>query len=114
MNIILNAIDAMPNGGTLIINTKITKVSNPIQNDAAKEFLRIDFLDNGEGIPLAILDNLFEPFIKGSDQGVGIGLSISQSIANSHGGWIAAANSSVGNGAIFKVFLPTQKDYSHV
>lgn len=110
LNIILNAIDAMPNGGTLTINAEITTALNPVLNDTAKEFMRIDIQDSGNGIPLAILNNLFEPFIKGSDQGVGIGLSISQSIANSHGGWIAAENSSLLSGAVFKVFLPTIMD----
>ena len=52
------------------------------------------------------MKTLFEPFIKGSDMGVGIGLSISQSIANTHGGWICAENNPDGSGAIFRFYIP--------
>lgn len=104
MNIILNAIEVMPNGGELRINTENTNPSNAIQE--SKIFLRITFTDSGPGIPLAILDNVFEPFIKGADLGVGIGLSISQSIAQSHGGWIKAENNLSGQGASFSLYLP--------
>lgn len=106
MNIILNAIEVMPEGGELVIDGEKV-VENDIFGDGKRrKFLRIDFSDTGPGIPEAILKTVFEPFIKGSDMGVGIGLSISQSIANSHGGWIKAENRSKGDGAIFRFYLP--------
>ncbi len=104
MNIILNAIEVMPNGGELSIKTENISDSDPLHNN--KSFLRISFIDSGPGIPLAILHNVFEPFIKGADLGVGIGLSISQSIAQSHGGWIKAENNLQEQGATFSLFLP--------
>ncbi len=107
LNIILNAIDVMDHNGTLTINASfVTKIQNPEMEDP-HTFVGIRFIDNGPGIPLAILNNLFEPYIKKSDMGVGIGLSISQSIAKSHGGWISAENRPDGHGAVFSIFLPT-------
>ena len=98
MNLILNAMEVMPNGGELTI-------------DAHEEhsFIKIAFCDSGPGIPEAIMKTLFEPFIKGSDKGVGIGLSISQSIANLHGGQITAQNKLEKGGAIFTLYLPLLK-----
>jgi len=98
MNLMLNAMEVMPNGGELTI-------------DAQEEynFIKIAFRDTGPGIPEAIMKTLFEPFIKGSDKGVGIGLSISQSIANLHGGQITAQNKPEKAGAIFTFYLPLLK-----
>ena len=106
MNIILNAIDVMPDGGELSINTQEITENDIHQTTLERKYLRIDFGDTGPGIPEAILNTIFEPFIKGSDLGVGIGLSISQSIANSHGGWLQAENKSPSGGALFRFYLP--------
>ena len=106
MNIILNAIEVMPKGGNLIIDTEKVNEYDINGNGKKRKFLRIDFSDSGPGVPEAILKTVFEPFIKGSDMGVGIGLSISQSIANSHGGWIKAENKTDENGAVFRFYLP--------
>jgi signal transduction histidine kinase len=61
--------------------------------------------DTGTGIPDDILDSLFDPFVKGKDQGIGLGLSISLRIAELHHGWISASNNT-GRGATFTVNLP--------
>jgi signal transduction histidine kinase len=105
MNIILNAVEVMPNGGELSVDFDISTSSIHGSNDI-KEFLILSFSDTGPGIPDAILKSIFEPFIRGTDQGVGIGLSISQEIAKSHGGWITAENFQTGIGAKFSIFLP--------
>lgn len=109
MNIILNAIDVMPNGGTFTIESQIVSEVVSKNTNTSSNFIRIDFTDTGPGIPKAILGNLFEPFIKGSDLGVGIGLSISQSIANLHGGWISAQNNQNQLGATFSLYIPVLK-----
>jgi signal transduction histidine kinase len=108
LNIILNAVDIMADGGTLSLNASFEKIDINADNENSGEYLCIRFSDTGPGIPNAILNNLFEPYIKRSDMGVGIGLSISQSIAKSHGGWITAENRSNSKGAIFSVYLPIQ------
>jgi signal transduction histidine kinase len=105
MNIILNAIEVIPDGGTLRIDT-----INYGSEENGGRFCRIDFIDSGPGIPEAILNKIFEPFIKANDMGVGIGLSISQSIARSHGGRITAENSQETGGAIFRLYLPVIND----
>jgi len=106
LNIILNAVEVMPAGGVLDIELESVKESDMNRQGEVRDFIRIDFSDSGPGIPEAIMKTLFEPYIKGSDMGVGIGLSISQSIANSHGGWMSAENKPDGAGAIFRLYLP--------
>jgi signal transduction histidine kinase len=106
LNIILNAIDVMDLNATLSINAAFVTETQDPEKDDSQTYVSLRFIDNGPGIPLAILNNLFEPFIKKSDMGVGIGLSISQSIAKSHGGWISAENRSDDHGAVFSIFLP--------
>lgn len=103
MNIIMNAVEVMPDGGTLDIKSDITESCPEVGKG---NFLRIDFEDSGPGIPDAIMKSLFEPFIRGSDMGVGLGLSISQGIARTHGGIITAENKPGSKGAIFHLFLP--------
>ena len=107
LNVTLNAIEVMSDGGELRIKSEIVKTTNPFDNkNELKNYFSIVFSDSGPGIPDAIMNKLFEPFIKGNEQGVGIGLSISQGIANSHGGWINAENNRPNRGATFSLFLP--------
>lgn len=106
MNIILNAVEVMPKNGQLLIDSSIVLNSQKDNCLEQTEFLRISFNDSGPGIPEAIMKTLFEPFIRGSEQGVGLGLSISQGIATTHGGWISAENKEHEKGAIFHIFLP--------
>lgn len=107
MNILMNAIDVMPNGGTLTIEVIRTAIA--VSEGETNEFMAFNFTDTGPGIPEAILKSIFEPYIKGSDRGVGIGMAISQGIAQTHGGWIEAENLSPKGGARFKFFLPLIK-----
>lgn len=105
INLIINAIDVMPRGGVLTVTTAIKDVVDISGKDGIS-YLVMTIEDSGPGIPEAIIKNLFEPFVKGNEQGVGLGLSISQSIASFHHGWIEAKNKPEGTGAIFSVFLP--------
>jgi two-component system, NtrC family, sensor histidine kinase HydH len=105
INLIMNAIDVMPKGGTLTFGIKI-HLEGQAENGLNPAYVVLSIEDTGPGIPEAILKNLFEPFVKGTEQGIGLGLSISQSIASFHKGWIEASNKPNGSGAIFSVFLP--------
>lgn len=96
LNLVINAVEAMPNGGTLELTT--TQPQN--------EHVMIKVTDTGEGIPPDIIDNIFEPFFSTKEEGTGLGLSISYSIIQQHGGDIAV-ESTCGQGTTFTVSLPT-------
>jgi two-component system NtrC family sensor kinase len=96
INLILNAADAMPKGGTLTINSKL--VNNG-------EFLSIQFTDTGQGIPEPMRGKIFDPFFTTKEQGTGLGLSISYGIIEQHGGTINV-ESKVGEGSTFIIQLP--------
>ncbi|MBI3798605.1 MAG: PAS domain-containing sensor histidine kinase, partial [Deltaproteobacteria bacterium] len=68
-------------------------------------FLSIDFVDNGPGIPLERLPQLFTPFFTTKSRGTGLGLAISQRIVAQHGGTIRV-ESTPGQGTLFHVYLP--------
>lgn len=99
LNLILNATDAMPEGGEIKIHGQIV--------DEDKPELRIDFSDTGVGIAPEHLDKIFEPFYTTKPTGTGLGLGISHSIITSHGGRLTA-ESAAGKGTTVTVWLPIQ------
>jgi two-component system, NtrC family, sensor kinase len=96
--LMMNALDAMPQGGNLWVSTKLNRDDGSIQ---------ITVRDDGSGIPPEILSRLFEPFLttKETGRGVGLGLAISRSILERHNGNIEV-QSEVGRGTTFTVTLP--------
>lgn len=96
--LVMNAMDAMPQGGNLWLTTRL---------DAEQNCVRIVVRDDGSGIPPEILSRLFEPFLttKETGRGVGLGLAISHSILERHSGAIEV-HSEVGRGTTFTVTLP--------
>jgi signal transduction histidine kinase len=105
LNLFLNARDAMPHGGGLLIQTRIARLYDNIM--LADKYLVVRVRDDGEGIPEEIRARVFEPFFstKGARRGSGLGLWVCQEIIRSHGGQIYI-NSKVGKGATFLVGLP--------
>ena len=101
-NLIDNAIDAMPDGGTLAIDTQVDKRPD------GSEFVLTKVTDNGSGIPTDITDKIFEPFFttKEIGKGTGLGLDIVQGIIKHHNGSIKV-KSEPGH-TEFSVCLPTQ------
>ena len=96
MNLLLNAADAMPNGGTLTAQTLHEEVSL---------FLRITIRDTGGGIDKSMIDKIFRPFFTTKPKGTGLGLSITRRLVEQHGGSIRVANNPSG-GASFTIDLP--------
>ena len=96
--LVMNAIDAMPQGGNLWLTTKAQREKNQVQ---------IVVRDDGGGIPPEILPRIFEPFLttKETGRGVGLGLAISHSILERHNGSIEV-QSELGRGTTFTVSLP--------
>lgn len=101
-NIILNALQAMPQGGNLTVSTKITGSFGE-----GKKGVEVAFTDTGFGIPSESLDKIFEPFFttKKVGQGTGLGLSVSYGIIKEHKGEIKV-KSEVGKGTTFIILLP--------
>jgi len=101
LNMVINAIEAMPKGGQLIVtscleNGKVKQV---------KEWLRVSFADNGTGLKTEELRHIFEPFYTTKTHGTGLGLSVSYGIVERHGGHIDV-KSIPGKGTLFSVRLP--------
>jgi hypothetical protein len=105
LNLGLNAIQAMPDGGTLEILTTRRRRSRL----GYGQFAEIRFRDTGVGIQRDKLKKLFIPFYTTKTKGTGLGLAISQRIVSQHGGTIEV-RSTVGQGSTFSVFLPAMAD----
>jgi two-component system NtrC family sensor kinase len=101
-NLILNAVQAMPEGGTLTIHSRTKEDHQAIE---------ISFTDTGAGIPEENLSKIFEPFFttKKVGEGTGLGLSVSYGLIKNHGGEIKV-QSQKGQGTTFTVILPVKEE----
>jgi signal transduction histidine kinase len=112
MNIILNAVQAMPGGGAVRVDMRSTVARPPEGHEGAEgRYLRISVRDEGAGISPEHLPHIFEPFFTTKDvgKGSGLGLSIAYGIVREHGGWIDV-QSEVGVGSCFDVYLPLEDE----
>ena len=111
MNLAVNARDAMPNGGRLIIETSGVAFNDDTAFLPATarpgSFVCLSVSDNGCGIPADILPRIFEPFFTTKDvgKGTGLGLATVFGIVQQHKGWINVY-SEVGQGTTFRIYLP--------
>lgn len=101
LNLMLNASEAMPNGGVLTLSTTV-------QRDGGRSLVLIAIADTGAGIAPGDQAKLFEPFFTTKQGGTGLGLSVSYGIVEAHGGWMSA-RSAPGEGTTFNVYLPLER-----
>ncbi len=103
MNLGLNARDAMPNGGELVVSV----VRYPAAEGEGVDQVGIRIADRGDGIPEEILPHIFEPFFtsKSRGRGTGLGLATVQGIAQQHGGSVAVSPNP-GGGTVFEFLIP--------
>ena len=99
-NLVLNAIQAMPNGGKLIVSAH-----NAESRQAEKRFVKISIADTGTGIPKEFLQNIFDPYFTTKQKGSGLGLATCFSVIKKHDGKISV-ESTLGRGTVFYISLP--------
>jgi len=105
-NLVLNASQAMPRGGTITIkaeNVRVT-VDDHIPVKFGK-YILLSITDEGQGIPPEIISKIFDPYFTTKETGSGLGLSVSFSVLKNHGGHITA-ESEEGKGCVIKIYVP--------
>ncbi|MCB1394788.1 MAG: response regulator [Rhodobacter sp.] len=113
MNLVVNARDAMPMGGTIRIETEATHLARELEHGRARvppgDYALIRVIDEGVGIPRDIIDKIFEPFFttKRLGEGTGLGLSTAYGIVKQMGGYIFA-DSVEGAGTTFTLYFGSQ------
>lgn len=111
MNLVMNAVDAMPAGGTITLSTSLVNIGrnglriHPLLTSGKYVCLKVT--DTGSGIPDEIRDRIFDPFFttKGPEKGTGLGLAIIYGIVREHNG-VITVTSLLGRGTTFEVYLP--------
>jgi two-component system, cell cycle sensor histidine kinase and response regulator CckA len=119
MNLAINASDAMPNGGKLIIETSNIEVDHQPGQERnigmrPGRYILLTVSDTGIGMEKKTMDRIFEPFFTTKDvgKGTGLGLATVYGIVTQSGGYISA-HSEVGKGSTFEVYMPQAKEVSN-
>jgi signal transduction histidine kinase len=100
LNLFLNALHAMPNGGELGVRTRL---------EEGGKWIRIEVSDSGSGIREDLIDKVFQPFFTTKSKGTGLGLAISRQLVEQHDGVIGVANRP-GGGVLFTIRLPVMAE----
>jgi len=100
LNLLLNAADAVPEGGTITVRTV---------HDKEARTVAIILRDTGKGIPDELMEKIFQPFFTTKGKGTGLGLAVSKRIVEEHGGGIVVSNN-VSGGATFAITLPVKAE----
>lgn len=102
-NLARNAVDAMPRGGTLTVQTRLASTGKQVE---------LQVSDTGEGIPAALHEQIFHPYFTTKVQGTGMGLSLCRTLAHKYGGDIMV-DSTEGQGTTFIVTFPIEEPEGH-
>lgn len=108
LNIVRNAAQAVQNGGTIILRTRIYR-NFSIAEETYKLAVKIDVEDDGPGIPLEMQTKIFYPMVTGKTEGTGLGLSIAQTNVQRHNGIIEVSSDS--GRTVFSTILPLEKKH---
>jgi signal transduction histidine kinase len=115
MNLCVNAVDAMPDGGQLTLSTRNVHLeeeqSRQWSDGRPGDFLCLSVADQGHGMSQEVQSRMFEPFFttKAPGKGTGLGLAMTYGIVKQHGGWIVC-ESAIGQGTTFHIYLPRTGD----
>lgn len=111
-NLVINADQAMPSGGTITVKAENQTISNAIQENTTSivplkpgKYVKITVRDEGIGIPPSNLEKIFDPYFSTKQEGSGLGLTTAFSIVKNHGGYMTA-QSILGRGSRFSFYLP--------
>jgi signal transduction histidine kinase len=99
LNLLLNSLDAMPQGGTFSVATRYDMFADTIQ---------VEVRDTGRGIDPGTIDKVFQPFFTTKAKGTGLGLAICKQLIDQHGGGISVENAP-GGGVLFRIVLPHRR-----
>lgn len=114
MNLVVNARDAMPNGGRIVIRTRFREIVKGLPDVppyvAPGEYVLLSVIDTGAGIPKEVVDKIFEPFFttKERGKGTGLGLSMVYGAIKTHKGYISV-QSEPGKGTNFTIYIPASQ-----
>ena len=108
LNVMLNAAQAMPDGGTLRLSAAHRVLTDedmgPYEAHLQRDWVEVQVHDTGPGIAADVLDKIFNPFFTTKEKGTGLGLAITLKIVEGHSGWLHAASDP--NGTTFSIYLP--------
>lgn len=112
-NLVVNADQAMPNGGTLTVScdnfVALTHSSPALRHLSPGDYIRIKVSDEGVGIPEKCLKRIFDPYFTTKETGNGLGLATTYSIVKNHGG-VITVDSVPGHGTTFTIYLPATSE----
>lgn len=109
LNLLLNAIQAMPQGGTLRVGASSRWTTKPGLEESERCYVEVFFSDSGTGMEKNVIEHIFDPFYSTKHGGTGLGLTVSRGIIDEHEGWIDV-ESEMGRGSIFRIYLPALSD----
>ena len=105
-NLVINAVHALPQGGTILLGTRNVTISPDELPLAPGKYVLLTVKDQGLGIPPEHLAKIFDPYFTTKQSGSGLGLAVVYSIIANHGGHIAV-QSELGKGTVFSIYLPS-------
>jgi signal transduction histidine kinase len=106
LNLILNAVQSMANGGELHLSTSSKQIVREGLGNKPRLYAEVRIEDTGIGMEAEVVENIFSPFFTTKERGTGLGLTVCNGIVQDHGGWIEV-ESTLGKGSVFKVYLPS-------